>query len=205
VRICCISDAHGNLPSVPDVNLLLLGGDYCRDHRDRRWYLTSFCDWLQAIRDRGIAIVGVAGNHDRLFEVNKGFATVLPWTYLQDEETRVGDLWVYGSPWQPRFFDWSFNLDEPELKEKWDEVPEGIDILLLHGPPQGYGDLTPSGHVGSPSLLDCILEVKPKLVVAGHIHGGYGVYDIGGHTKFVNASHCDEQYRPMNPPIVVEL
>jgi Icc-related predicted phosphoesterase len=42
------------------------------------------------------------------------------------------------------------------------------------------------------------------LVVAGHIHSGYGRYQIG-ETIFVNAAFVNEQYIPSHEPIVVEL
>ncbi|MCK4490026.1 MAG: hypothetical protein KAU23_07180 [Anaerolineales bacterium] len=44
----------------------------------------------------------------------------------------------YGSPWQPWFYDWAFNLQRgPEIRSKWELIPEGIDILITHGPPYG--------------------------------------------------------------------
>jgi Icc-related predicted phosphoesterase len=53
-------------------------------------------------------------------------------------------------------------------------------------------------------LTKRILEVKPKLAVAGHIHSGYGRYEIGS-TVFINASLVNNQYIPMHPPVVVEI
>jgi Icc-related predicted phosphoesterase len=203
-RICCISDIHGHLPKVPECDLLILAGDYCADHRNYFWYGRHFGTWLGEIRDRGTDIIGVAGNHDYIFEKKPDFK-LSQWTYLQDAGTTWNGLKVWGSPWQPRFFDWAFNLDEPGLEEKWALIPDGTDILILHGPPFGYGDLTNRHErTGSPSLTKRIEDVKPKLVVCGHIHIGYGTYRMG-ETIIVNAAHCDESYRPVNPPIVVEL
>ena len=47
-------------------------------------------------------------------------------------------------------------------------------------------------------------RVRPRLHVFGHIHEGYGREEADG-TLFVNASTCDEDYRPVNPPVVVDL
>ena len=48
---------------------------------------------------------------------------------------------------QPEFCGWGFNLERGQpLKEKWDLIPDGIDVLLTHGPPLGHGDLVPSGQ-----------------------------------------------------------
>jgi len=209
MRICCIADMHGNLPDVPPCDLLLLGGDLgpkrSRDVAAARFWLdTTFRAWLETL-PRTTAVVGVAGNHDFVFE--KGhpkFDRPLPWTYLQDSATTVDGLSIWGTPWQPTFYNWAFNLDEPVLAAKWDLVPDGTDVLLLHGPPFGYGDPTPRGPVGSESLLRRIEALQPRLAVAGHIHSGYGVYKIGA-TTFVNAAHVDEGYQPANRPVLLDL
>ena len=46
--------------------------------------------------------------------------------------------------------------------------------------------------------------VKPRLHVFGHIHGGYGIRKEGK-TTHVNACVCNEDYRPVNAPIVLDL
>jgi Icc-related predicted phosphoesterase len=205
VKVCCLSDLHGHLPEVPDCDLLVLAGDYCRDHADAFWYRDAFAPWVDRAAGR-MKIVGVAGNHDFIFERAPHMVPRMNWAYLQDSGVEWGGLKIYGSPWQPRFFDWAFNADEPDLKKRWDAIPADTDILVLHGPPYGHGDFSPYGrvHTGSMSLLTRIEAVQPRLVVAGHIHSGYGTYRIGK-TLFVNASLVDEAYRPVNAPIVVEI
>lgn len=207
MKVCCLSDLHGNLPDVPDCDILLLAGDYCHNHRDLFWYNKNFRVWLSDLSER-MVVFGVAGNHDFYFERHPDHAATFPWRYLQDgsvEESR--GLRIYGSPWQPRFHDWAFNLDEHELAKKWADIPDDTDILILHGPPHGIGDLARDErgmpvHVGSPSLAKRIEEIRTRLVVFGHIHAGYGVYK-SGRTTYVNASHCDERYRPVNAPILL--
>lgn len=42
------------------------------------------------------------------------------------------------SPRQPWFYGWGFNLPRGQaLLEKWNLIPEGVDILITHGPPLG--------------------------------------------------------------------
>lgn len=42
------------------------------------------------------------------------------------------------SPRQPWFYGWGFNLRRGQaLLEKWNLIPEGVDILITHGPPLG--------------------------------------------------------------------
>ena len=47
-------------------------------------------------------------------------------------------------------------------------------------------------------------RVQPQLMVCGHIHPAYGRYRLGA-TEIINASLVDEDYRPVNPVIKIEL
>lgn len=211
MKIVAISDIHGNLPEIPDCDLLLIGGDIVPTwaHSPKHsvlWMESKLKYWVNSLAER-MKVVACAGNHDFVFE--KMRLSDLPqmnWTYLQDTGTEFQGLKIWGSPWQPTFHNWAFNLNEPELVEKWALIPEDTDILLLHGPPYGYGDFSPYDkiHTGSPGLTEVIERIKPKLAVAGHIHSGAGKYNIG-ETIFINASYVDEQYKPKNMPFEVEI
>ncbi len=214
MKIACVSDIHGHLPEVPDCHMLLIGGDIVPLDYQRsmaasgHWLDGPFRKWLEGLRERCIAVVAVAGNHDIIFEKEPKRIPELPWNYLRDSGfyDHNEDKLIHGSPWQPTFGKgWAFNLDEPDLNKKWSLIPDETDILLLHGPPYGEGDLTIDGrHVGSPGLLERILEVKPKLVVCGHIHEAYGLHPFGD-TLIVNASLVSLDYQPVNPIQVIEL
>jgi hypothetical protein len=126
--------------------------------------------------------------------------------YLQDEAVEIEGLRIWGSPWQPEFLDWAFNLPRgAALREKWDRIPSGTDVLITHGPPQGVLDRVDEGRrEGCADLLNAVARVRPRLHLFGHIHEGYGCLERDG-TTFVNASICDRAYRPVNPPVVVDL
>lgn len=199
MKICAVSDLHGHFPNIPDCDLLLLGGDYCPYTKDQFWWFRdSFGPWLESLSSR-MQVVGVAGNHDLIFEKKDAVIPKMQWIYLQDSGCEFKGYKIWGSPHQNRYFDWAFNADEPELMQYWNMIPNDTDILLLHGPPFGYGDFSPHGseRTGSPSLTERIMEIQPKLVIAGHIHSGYGSYMIG-QTQFYNAAYVDEKYQPKN-------
>jgi Icc-related predicted phosphoesterase len=107
--------------------------------------------------------------------------------YLEDSEyellssvepnsDHIHSFKVYGSPWQPEFCDWAFNVNRgPEIKRYWDKIPVDTDILITHGPPLGFGDLTSDGfHCGCSDLLDRVLAHPPRVHIFGHIHEAYG-------------------------------
>lgn len=166
--------------------------------------IADFNDWLKTLHFRSKIVI--AGNHDFCFEQINGKDLLTNAIYLQDSSITISKIKFYGSPWQPRFFDWSFNLDRGEpLRQKWSMIAPDTDMLITHGPPQGICDQTVRGDlVGCQDLLEAIERINPKLHVFGHIHEAYGVFK-GKSTTFVNASSCDLGYRAINPPIVFEL
>lgn len=210
MRVVCISDTHSfhNRISIPEGDVLLFSGDMCG--RSTLEDVRRFNQWLGTLPYPKENIVVVAGNHDRPFEDDpkkaKSFMTNC--TYLQDELYVVNGLKIWGSPWQPEFFNWAFNLKRgPEIKEKWDLIPDGIDILITHGPPFGIGDKAQMTmqNVGCVDLLDAVKRVNPKMHLFGHIHEGYGVFQKKDmDTVFVNASICTLQYKPIQLPLVFE-
>ena len=79
--------------------------------------------------------------------------------------------------------------------------------LVSHQPPLYYGDRTfnlDSGrveHAGSCELLDAIERVRPKVVICGHVLGGFGRFEHQG-ISIYNVSVVDESYRFVNPATV---
>jgi Icc-related predicted phosphoesterase len=150
----------------------------------------------------------IAGNHDFGFEketdIDQQFKD-LGVTYLFDNDITIDGIKFYGSPWQPEFYNWAFNLPRgEELASKWEKIPDDVDILITHGPAYGILDYAPiGGHVGCEELYRKIVEVKPKIHVCGHIHDSYGQKTMGG-IEFLNASVLDDRYEHAHKPIVVE-
>jgi Icc-related predicted phosphoesterase len=212
MRIATTADLHGHLPVVPACDVLVIAGDVTptADHDvafQARWLDTEFRAWLDAAPAR--AVVGIAGNHDFVFErAPELVPDDLPWTYLEDSAATIVGVRFWGSPWTPWFFDWAFNAPKGEdgerfLAERYAGVPPDTDVLVIHGPPAGYGDLTARGMtVGSTAQLELVRRVAPALNVYGHIHEGRGSWRLGP-TQLVNASAVDLQYQLHDEPIVV--
>ena len=206
MRIVCLSDTHGLHArlEVPDGHLLLHAGDFSM--RGRPQEIERFDRWLGTLPHAHKVVV--AGNHDFLFEQEpeRARALLTNASYLQDAELRIGALRIFGSPWQPWFHDWAFNLQRgPALAEKWALIPDGVDVLVTHGPPAEILDRTVHGEeVGCRDLRDALERVRPRLHLFGHIHEAHGRLERDG-TLYVNASNCDVRYRSLQPVIVVDL
>lgn len=50
----------------------------------------------------------------------------------------------------------------------------GVDIVVTHAPPRGYGDQDNLPHRGFEAFLPLMDKWKPKYLIHGHIHQRYG-------------------------------
>jgi Icc-related predicted phosphoesterase len=203
LQCVAISDTHGMYSNLelPYGDVLIHAGDITRHGKLSE--LKDFNDWLGKQPHRHKIII--AGNHDRCFERQKeaSLKILTNAVYLEDQSITIAGHKFYGSPWQPRFQNWAFNLTRGKaLQEKWDLISNDVDVLITHGPAFGLLDKIDSGeNTGCENLLTKIEEIKPKVHICGHIHEGYGEVICKG-IKFINASVTDERYKPTNAPIV---
>ena len=226
-RITVISDTHtrhGLIPmeDLPGGDLLICAGDIMNSGYNK-YDIYDFCHWYQSLKQYEDKIF-IAGNHDRMFENHpeevKGWLDNYPLiNYLQDEDLVLyfdgpnGDLpedniRIYGSPWQPEFYNWAFNLPKngPELAAKWLAIPDNTDILVTHGPAYGTLDTVagrPWDALGCELLAARIEVIKPKIHICGHIHSGYG-YKFKDGTHFFNASVLNENYEYTQKPLTFD-
>ena len=216
--ITFISDTHTKHryceDDLPGGDLLIHAGDLMNSGYDENdvW---EFLDWFDK-QEQYDTKVFIAGNHDRMFEDKPeqvmGIINSYKWIdYLQDNWLEVGNdterVKIYGSPWQPEFYNWAFNLPRngEELQNKWKDIPNDTDILITHGPAWGHLDVTPYGNlnVGCELLRVRLDELKPKIHVFGHVHSGYG-YKFHNGTHFINAAVLNERYNYKNKPITID-
>lgn len=210
MNITYISDTHGKhyqmTDDLPGGGIIIHAGDV--SNRGLISEIKDFLDWFSKLPYTHK--IFIAGNHDFGFEdirhnSDEGIKIPNGVTYLQDDSVIIEGIKIYGSPWQPRFFDWAFNVDRGEaIAKKWSVIPSDVDILITHGPPYGILDKTERGDVvGCEELYFKVFDVKPKVHVFGHIHEGYGMKEISDVT-FINASSLNARYTYKNKPVVFE-
>jgi predicted phosphohydrolase len=196
-RIVAVADTHTFHADlvVPDGDLFIHAGDMCRGGDLDE--LQMNVDWMRSLPHRHKIII--AGNHDWAFARESEAARALlgSMIYLQDSEITVDGLRIYGSPWQPAYNDWAFNLPRGEaLAAVWSRIPTGLDILVTHGPAQGWGDRTPvAGRAGCADLRRRIADVRPRLHLFGHIHTDGGLWTDGA-TTYANVTTWECERAP---------
>jgi Icc-related predicted phosphoesterase len=222
LRIVCISDVHGKINEVtlPAGDVLVMAGDILKNFSRNPDTDALLQEESLKLLDTAVAKCGfkhtlfIAGNHDWIGERNRSAFKGLKFIkQLCDEAITIEGITFYGSSWQPEFCNWAFNLPRcgRRLEQAWNAIPVNTDVLITHTPPYGIRDQVDYGngrelsdHLGCELLTERLKQLKLKVHVFGHIHSGYGVTKLG-ETTYVNAAVCNESYRPVNAPIIVEV
>jgi Icc-related predicted phosphoesterase len=205
--IVAISDTHNKHSSIviPECDLLIHAGD--ATGRGTYSEVVDFAEWFE--KQPAKHKVWVPGNHEKHFEKELP-ASMLWFTehcsghVLINQEVTIEGLRIYGSPVTPYFNNWAWNKYPDEIQEYWNAIPEGLDILITHGPAFDILDTVYPGcqPLGCPALRASISIKKPKIHISGHIHGGHGTLKHDATTHY-NVSICNEAYQPINPISVI--
>lgn len=218
MKITFISDTHTQHKKIelPGGDILIFSGDFMGSGY-RVYEAQSFLNWFseQPYKYK----IFIAGNHDRYCEINPElFETLVDdhvdqnVIYLKDDLIEIEGLKIYGTPWQPYFCDWAFNIPESNrLISLYQNIPEDLDILITHCPPYHILDKSHDYRNGEEPLGSKELETvlfqmgihRPKVHCFGHIHGDGGNTLTDG-TCYINASVCDENYNPINKIVTID-
>jgi len=205
VRVVFVSDTHMRhshlVGKLPPGDVLVHCGDMTMDGTLEE--LRGVAAWFKSMAKDFEAIVAIPGNHDYCLEpassdfqaARAELATCC--TLLMDSEVVVCGLRIYGTPWTPpipRRKPMAFQLSD--LTSKWAQIPDGIDILVSHGPPRGRLDRIILGYnVGCPDLRATVERVRPSIVAFGHIHEAYGT-ELHDGIVYINAATANLLYEP---------
>ncbi len=215
IKVTLMSDTH-----TKERNVLVNGGDLILHSGDIMnsgydWEdLYDFLNWFSELPYK--MKVFTPGNHDRYIQDNPVDAWKMINEFhdkgvrcLIDDFVEFEGLKIYGSPWQPEFYNWAFNLPRNgwEIEQKWKDIPDDTDILLTHGPAWGILDTVVNRrdfNLGCEMLTKRLETLKPLIHNCGHIHTGYGYVEKNG-THFFNSSVLDERYRHNQKPFDITI
>jgi len=209
MKLWHISDTHMHhhqLVVPPDVDIVVHSGDASNwlDPYRNESELRAFIDWFAALPIP--TKVFVPGNHDTSLEkglITRDLIESRKIHLLINEEKEIGGLRFWGSPFTPRYGNWSYMKDRGTINRLWENIPEGIDVLVTHGPPYGVLDATYNYQnkvelVGCSALRKRVAKVSPRFMLFGHVHSTEDIRNAGTRTVselptiFSNGSCCDD-------------
>ena len=187
----------------------------------RDWIYDEFNAWIQSFPET--IFVVVAGNHDLCLDPSKTYQyPEINWNiewpkncrYLHDSNTEISGIKFYGTPYIPIInYIWAFESNNQVLKQKFNNIPENIDILITHTPPripEYLGDISleyglNSEKFGSHELAEAIFNKQPKYVFCGHIHSGSHEPFYFNNTIIQNVSRVNESYNIAYEPAIITI
>lgn len=225
VRCVAVSDTHGfhhDLPSLPKADVLILSGNLLLNSRraDKQAVaeLAALDRWLASAAATIPERVVVAGSHDGACQElgPEKMQQLLPHAlYIEDRHhTLECGLLIFGSPRSIAqsaessnlAFQAAYRTDVPDTVIE--AIPEGLDILITHGPP-GPPGVSLDGHFGSQALYEKVKDVRPTAHIFGHVPGAFGVGMLDHVSEdrvvFANCVSTDAWYAVVNPPIVLDI
>lgn len=190
MKILHISDTHGfhrQLKIPKDINMIIHTGDASnqRDPYQNEWEMKDFLMWYEALEIKHK--VYIPGNHDSSIE--KKLITKLDFKsrnihLLNHDLMEIEGIKIFGSPYTPTFGDWSFMKPRDKMFKLWDKIPEGMDIIAVHGPCKGILDLSYNRQnllefCGDSALGKVVKARQPKYFLSGHIHNFEDIVNTG--------------------------
>lgn len=229
MKLICISDTHCRHRdiNVPEGDVLICAGDFT--HTGKMDEVKDFVNWFSS-QSHKVKIL-VAGNHEltldqslnfngpkskRYFKLNRDVDKVLnliknnpKFIYLQHDWVEIYGKKIFGTPYVPLIsgsnYKWAFEVSEKTLGLIYSGIPDDVDVLISHTPAYGTLDEYNGIHLGSRALKHAINRIKPKALVCGHIHSGYGQKHVNN-VLHVNCSQVDgDDYEQLRSPQVLEL
>ena len=214
LRVVIISDTHNDHRAleVPQGDILIHAGDFtCFGKLN---HVKDFNEWLGTLPHPTKIVVN--GNHESNAPWQSEIRSLLSNAiFLKDEEYRLPRTRLDGTACDEVLTIFGTNFYWP-IKEGHDNphyeaIPDCVDILVTHGPVEGYVD----DGFGCPAMLTkceaLAFSGKLKLVVSGHIHGAYGMTNGKGAcsaVSFINASSVGGKVGSRkigNPAIVTHI
>ena len=190
LKIWHISDTHGfhdqlNIPE--GIDLVIHTGD-CSNHIDpyqNEWEVKNFLMWFEQVPIPNK--IYIPGNHDTSIEkglVKAGDFISRGIHLLMHDWINVNGVKIFGSPYTPTYGQWSFMKSRETINRVWETLPEGMDIIGVHGPCRGILDLSYNRaneleFCGDNALRKHILRLKPKYFLSGHIHNCEDIINTG--------------------------
>ena len=233
MRICVMSDLHGELPEAHDTaELTLICGDIVplRMQRNmpqcRKWLETEFLYWVLNWPSEKVLFIG--GNHDFIFDGHWTSSDTIKLYQLSDgkleylsgessknyTDSNGKEHLIYGTPYCHIFGKWAFMREDETLRELYKAIPENAEIVFSHDaadinclgmvPPNVWHPTTPV-NAGNKVLAEAIKLKKPKFYFCGHIHeGNHIVTEIDG-TTTANVSLLNDQYKMVYEPLYLDI
>lgn len=140
-----------------------------------------------------VPLLYVHGNHDTDYERRPPEGC----DCIEDQIVVVNGLRILGLGGCRRYRPGAHQYSEKEMRRRIRRLRfqlwrhKGVDIVVTHAPPEGFGDSDDYAHRGFAALVELMDKYRPKYLLHGHVHTNYSANaqreHTYGDTKIINA------------------
>lgn len=134
---------------------------------------------------------------------------------LCDERYEYKGKVFYGTPWCPSLRNWAFYGDKQHLLNRFNKIPDDVDVLITHCPPKyglqgtvletNWNYMNDFGCVELQQIIDERFTDKDIWILSGHIHSGKHEVEKMNNVKYRNCSIKNEDYEVAYQPFEFDL
>lgn len=174
MRILAVADVEDDLllarlerPEKPRYDVVISCGDLS----------VSYLDCVATLANAPLFYV--RGNHDVGYEDDPRLGGI----DLDGRVERIGDLRIAGLEGSLDYREGIVGYSQAQMRHKAvglglrAYLTGGIDVLVTHTPPRGYGDLNDPPHQGFDAFNGLLDWLHPQLMLHGHVHLEYGMLE----------------------------
>jgi Icc-related predicted phosphoesterase len=224
LKIICISDTHNQHQVLTDElidlyklypdAILIHSGDACLAGTKKE--AIDFLEWFGNLPFE--SKIFIPGNHDIAFDKAfsyidyvelQEFAENKSINLLINDVYNIKTLKIVACSLIPFLSSWAFFADDSQRERFFEYIDQDADLIISHSPPYGCGDRASRGfgkfeHTGCKYLRNYIDRNNTPIVINGHIHEDFGLYNYKN-TKVFNCSIMDARYNVSNRITIFDL
>ena len=132
----------------------------------------------------------VHGNHDAIYEKRPPEGC----DCIDDKLVTVNGLRILGLGGARMYNGGPYQYTEKQMERRIRKLrwklcrSKGVDIVLTHAPPAGYGDAEDIAHRGFEAFLPLMDRYQPSYLIHGHVHKSYSVHTFSREVQYASTT-----------------
>ena len=132
----------------------------------------------------------VHGNHDAIYEKRPPEGR----DCIDDKLVTVNGLRILGLGGARMYNGGPYQYTEKQMERRIRKLrwklyrSKGVDIVLTHAPPAGYGDAEDIAHRGFEAFLPLMDRYQPSYLIHGHVHKSYSVHTFSREVQYASTT-----------------
>ena len=132
----------------------------------------------------------VHGNHDAVYQKRPPEGC----DCIDDKLVTVNGLRILGLGGARMYNGGPYQYTEKQMERRIRRLrwklhrSKGVDIVLTHAPPAGYGDAEDIAHRGFEAFLPLMDCYQPSYLIHGHVHKSYSVHTFSREVQYASTT-----------------